>query len=57
MVRRILQFQLAENYLGVLAAEKIFLSSACGGGGTCAQCEARVLEGGGEILATEKVTY
>jgi Na+-transporting NADH:ubiquinone oxidoreductase subunit F len=40
--------------LGVLAAEKIFLSSACGGGGTCAQCEARVLEGGGEILATER---
>jgi Na+-transporting NADH:ubiquinone oxidoreductase subunit F len=40
--------------LGALAAEKIFLSSACGGGGTCAQCEAKVLEGGGDILPTEK---
>lgn len=39
--------------LGALAAEKIFVSSACGGGGTCAQCKVKVLEGGGEILATE----
>ncbi len=39
--------------LGALAAEGIFVSSACGGGGTCAQCTVKVLEGGGEILATE----
>ncbi|WP_141731815.1 NADH:ubiquinone reductase (Na(+)-transporting) subunit F [Oligoflexus tunisiensis] len=39
--------------LNALAAHKIFVSSACGGGGTCAQCKVRVLEGGGEILATE----
>ncbi|MCP4198043.1 MAG: NADH:ubiquinone reductase (Na(+)-transporting) subunit F, partial [Proteobacteria bacterium] len=31
----------------------IFVSSACGGGGTCAQCLVKVTEGGGEILATE----
>lgn len=40
--------------LGVLADQGIFVSSACGGGGTCAQCKVKVLEGGGEILATEK---
>ncbi len=40
--------------LNALAAEGIFVSSACGGGGTCAQCKVHVLEGGGEILATEK---
>lgn len=39
--------------LNVLAAEKIFISSACGGGGTCAQCKVKVLEGGGDVLATE----
>lgn len=40
--------------LNALADQKIFLSSACGGGGTCGQCTVRVLEGGGEILPTEK---
>lgn len=40
--------------LGALAGEGIFVSSACGGGGTCAQCKVKVLSGGGEILATEK---
>ncbi|MBI2504176.1 MAG: NADH:ubiquinone reductase (Na(+)-transporting) subunit F [Candidatus Latescibacteria bacterium] len=39
--------------LNVLAANKIFVSSACGGGGTCAQCKVKVFEGGGEILPTE----
>ena len=39
--------------LNVLADNKIFVSSACGGGGTCAQCRVKVFEGGGEILATE----
>jgi Na+-transporting NADH:ubiquinone oxidoreductase subunit F len=39
--------------LNALASHKIFVSSACGGGGTCAQCKVRVLEGGGEILSTE----
>ena len=40
--------------LNTLQSQNIFLSSACGGGGTCAQCRCRVVEGGGEILPTEK---
>lgn len=40
--------------LGTLASKGIFLASACGGGGTCAQCRCRVLEGGGGILSTEE---
>ena len=40
--------------LGCLADEGIFVSSACGGGGTCAQCIVRVNEGGGDILPTER---
>lgn len=39
--------------LTTLSAEKIFLASACGGGGTCAMCECQVLSGGGEVLPTE----
>tara|TARA_Y100001972_G_C7667549_1_gene338058 strand:+ start:10227 stop:11525 length:1299 start_codon:yes stop_codon:yes gene_type:complete len=39
--------------LSTLSSEKIFLPSACGGGGTCAECKCTVLEGGGEILPTE----
>ncbi|MFD2698760.1 NADH:ubiquinone reductase (Na(+)-transporting) subunit F [Mesonia sediminis] len=39
--------------LSTLGKEKIFLPSACGGGGTCIQCECHVLEGGGEALPTE----
>ena len=39
--------------LSTLAAKKIFLPSACGGGGTCAMCKCQVLEGGGSILPTE----
>ncbi|MDV7186890.1 NADH:ubiquinone reductase (Na(+)-transporting) subunit F [Lutibacter sp. TH_r2] len=39
--------------LTTLGAEKIFLPSACGGGGTCLQCECHVHSGGGEALPTE----
>jgi len=39
--------------LMALADAGLFVPSACGGGGTCAQCRVRVFEGGGEILATE----
>ena len=39
--------------LNVLADNKVFVSSACGGGGTCAQCKVHVHEGGGDILPTE----
>ena len=37
-----------------LAAEKLFVPSACGGGGTCAQCKVRIHSGGGSILPTEE---
>jgi len=39
--------------LNALATEKIFVSSACGGGGTCGQCVVKIMEGGGDILSTE----
>ena len=39
--------------LNTLQSQNIFLSSACGGGGTCGQCRCQVLDGGGEILPTE----
>ncbi|MCA9393497.1 MAG: NADH:ubiquinone reductase (Na(+)-transporting) subunit F [Candidatus Omnitrophica bacterium] len=39
--------------LSALAAEKVYLPSACGGGGTCAMCKCQVVEGGGDILPTE----
>lgn len=40
--------------LGALADQKIFLSSACGGGGSCGQCRVKVKSGGGDILPTEE---
>ncbi|MDO9920777.1 NADH:ubiquinone reductase (Na(+)-transporting) subunit F [Glaesserella parasuis] len=39
--------------LGALASKGIFVSSACGGGGSCGQCIVKVKTGGGEILPTE----
>jgi Na+-transporting NADH:ubiquinone oxidoreductase subunit F len=39
--------------LGTLQSQGIFLSSACGGGGSCGQCRCQVEEGGGNILPTE----
>ena len=39
--------------LSSLAANKIFLPYACGGGGSCGMCRCQVEEGGGEILPTE----
>jgi len=40
--------------LTTLAEKKIFIPSACGGGGTCAQCMVQVDEGGGSLLPTEE---
>jgi Na+-transporting NADH:ubiquinone oxidoreductase subunit F len=40
--------------LQTLAAEKLFVPSACGGGGTCAQCRVKIHSGGGSILPTEE---
>lgn len=42
-----------KTLLSVLSDKKVFLPSACGGGGTCAMCKCQVLEGGGDILPTE----
>ncbi|WP_394131247.1 NADH:ubiquinone reductase (Na(+)-transporting) subunit F [Shewanella maritima] len=39
--------------LGALADNGIFVSSACGGGGSCGQCRVNVKSGGGDILPTE----
>ncbi|MFY0663314.1 MAG: NADH:ubiquinone reductase (Na(+)-transporting) subunit F [Natronospirillum sp.] len=43
--------------LNTLAENGIFLSSACGGGGSCAQCRCIVMEGGGEALPTEASAF
>ncbi|TRO64034.1 NADH:ubiquinone reductase (Na(+)-transporting) subunit F [Christiangramia sabulilitoris] len=40
--------------LSTLGDNKLFLPSACGGGGTCIQCKCIVEEGGGAILPTEE---
>ncbi|MFT7654348.1 MAG: Na+-transporting NADH:ubiquinone oxidoreductase subunit F, partial [Candidatus Azotimanducaceae bacterium] len=40
--------------LETLASKGIFLASACGGGGTCAQCRCQISAGGGSILSTEE---
>jgi Na+-transporting NADH:ubiquinone oxidoreductase subunit F len=41
------------NLLATLSDQKIFVPSACGGGGTCGMCTCRILAGGGSILPTE----
>ncbi|MGB5244108.1 MAG: NADH:ubiquinone reductase (Na(+)-transporting) subunit F [Lutimonas sp.] len=41
------------SLLSTLGNEKVFLPSACGGGGTCIQCKCQVESGGGEPLPTE----
>lgn len=44
---------MGSTLLNTLQSQNIFLSSACGGGGTCGQCRCQIFEGGGEILPTE----
>jgi Na+-transporting NADH:ubiquinone oxidoreductase subunit F len=43
--------------LQTLAANNVFLASACGGGGSCAQCRCIVNDGGGSILPTEEAHF
>lgn len=45
--------QAGDKLLGALANAGVFVSSACGGGGTCGQCKVKVKSGGGDILPTE----
>ena len=50
---RELDVPLGGTIASALQVNQIFLSSACGGSGSCGQCRLQVLEGGGEILPTE----
>ena len=51
---RILSVPAGRKLLETLASQDMFLSSACGGKGTCAQCKCVISEGGGSILPTEE---
>jgi len=48
-----LEVETGSTLLTTLSEQKIFLPSACGGGGTCGMCKCQVLDGGGDILPTE----
>ncbi|NNG28207.1 MAG: NADH:ubiquinone reductase (Na(+)-transporting) subunit F [Ignavibacteriaceae bacterium] len=48
-----LEVPVGDKLLNVLADKKIYLPSACGGGGTCGECKVIVKEGGGDVLQTE----
>ncbi len=48
-----IQVPVGSKLLGALANANLFVASACGGGGTCAQCRVKIFEGGGAILPTE----
>ncbi len=49
-----IQVPAGDKLLQTLAGQGVFLASACGGGGTCAQCSCIVEEGGGGMLPTEE---
>ena len=48
-----IQVPIGSKLLTALADNELFVSSACGGGGTCGQCRVNVCSGGGDILPTE----
>ncbi len=50
---RSLKVPTGKSLLSTLAAQDIYLPSACGGKGSCAQCKCEVLQGGGDVLPTE----
>ena len=52
-----LDVNVGSTLLSGLSEQGVFLASACGGKGSCAQCRVRVTEGGGEILPTEQVHF
>ena len=52
-----LDVNVGSTLLSGLAEQGVFLASACGGKGSCAQCRVHVTEGGGEILPTEQVHF
>ncbi len=49
-----LTVQGGKDLLALLAAEKLFIPSACGGRGTCGLCKLKVLDGAGPLLPTEE---
>ncbi len=51
---KIIEVAAGGTLLNTLANEKIFIPSACGGGGTCGVCKVHVHDGGGSILSTEQ---
>ena len=51
---KVIETDPGSTLLSTLSAEKIFIPSACGGGGTCGMCHVQVNDGGGTILPTEK---
>ncbi len=51
---KIIEVEAGSTVLSTLSSNKIFLPSACGGGGTCIQCKCQVHSGGGSILPTEE---
>lgn len=50
---KVIEVDPGQSLLSALTGEKIFLPSACGGGGTCAMCKCQVMSGGGDVLPTE----
>ena len=52
-----LKAQTGASLLSTLASDNVFLPSACGGKGSCAQCRVQVLDGGGDPLPTEAVHF
>ena len=49
-----LEVESGTSLLSTLTSNGVFLPSACGGKGSCGQCKCQVLEGGGDILPSEK---
>ncbi len=50
---KVITTESGSTLLSTLANNKVFLPSACGGGGSCGMCKCQVLEGGGDLLPTE----
>ncbi|MBR5056734.1 MAG: NADH:ubiquinone reductase (Na(+)-transporting) subunit F [Bacteroidales bacterium] len=51
---RTVEVEQGDTLSATLVQEQIFLPSACGGKGNCGQCRCRIVEGGGDILPTER---
>ena len=52
-VDKSINVQTGGTVLSALAAQNVYLPSACGGQGTCAQCKCQDTEGGGDIIPTQ----